>query len=66
MLNKVVEFIILITFAHEILQVDGVWIWWGLIYEELKDKFEENKHGFNIKSHTLTHFVTSEEWRTYH
>ena len=35
----------------------------GFIYEELKlqDIFEENKHGFDSQSRTLTHFVAFEE-----
>ena len=35
----------------------------GFIYEELKlqDIFEENKHGFDSHSRTLTHFVAFEE-----
>ena len=31
------------------------------IYEELKHIFEENRQGFDSKSHTLTHFVAFEE-----
>ena len=34
--------------------------WWTLskIYEELKDIFDENKQGFDSKSHTLSHIFT--------
>ena len=52
MLNRIVELIMIITFAHEILPVDGVWSWYSFIYEELRDIFKENKHGFDGKSHT--------------
>ena len=33
--------------AHKILPEDAVWSWQSFIYEELKDTFEENKHGFD-------------------
>ena len=46
MLLRVVELKIFITFAYEIILVDGVWGREKLIYEELKDIFEENKHDF--------------------
>ena len=55
------DLIIFITSAHEILPVDGVCSWQSLIYEEFKDIFEENKHCFDGKSCTLTHFVAFEE-----
>ena len=42
-----VKLIIFKTFAHEILPVDAVWSPQSVIYEELKDIFEENKHGFD-------------------
>lgn len=63
MLNRIVELIMIITFAHEILPVDGVWSCYSFIYEELRDIFKENKHGFDGKSHTLTHLGPF--WRTY-
>ena len=31
------------------------------VYDELKDIFEENKHGFDSYSRTLTHLVAFEE-----
>ena len=52
MLNRIVDLIIFITFAHEILLVDSGYSWLSLIYEELKDILEENKHGFDCKSRT--------------
>ena len=61
MLNKVVKLIIFNTFAHEILAVDTVWSWPSFTYEELKDIFKENKHGFDCKRHTLTHSVAFKE-----
>ena len=33
----------------------------GRAYEEMKDIFEENKHGFDSSRRTLTHFVAFEE-----
>ena len=41
------EIIIFNAFAHEILPVDAVWSRSDVIHEELKDIFEENKHGFD-------------------
>ena len=35
------------TVAHEIRPLDAVWSRQSFIYEELKDIFEENKHGFD-------------------
>ena len=46
-LVTLVKLIILNTFAHEILPVDAVWSRESFIYEELKDIFEKNKHGFD-------------------
>ena len=46
-LITLVKSIILNTFAHEILPVDAVWSRESFIYEELKDIFEKNKHGFD-------------------
>ena len=61
MWSKVVKLIIFNFFAHEILSVDTVWTWQSFTYEELKDIFKENKHGFDCKRHTLTYFVAFEE-----
>ena len=55
------KLIIFNAFADEILPVDTVWNQSSVIYEELKDIFEENKHGFDSQSCTLTHFVAFEE-----
>ena len=39
--------LILNSFAHENLPVDAVWRRKSYIDEELKDMFQENKHGFD-------------------
>ena len=39
--------LILNSFAHENLPVDAVWRRKSYIDEELKDIFQENKHGFD-------------------
>ena len=35
--------IIFKVFSHEIVLVDTIWSWWGPVYQEFKDVFEENK-----------------------
>ena len=60
-LKSLDNIIIFNTFAHELLPVDAVWSRQSFIYEELTDIFEENKHGFDSKSRTLTHFAAFEE-----
>ena len=50
MLNRIIELIIFITFAYEILPLEGVWTWWSLIYEELKDVFQETSIVLRVKA----------------